>query len=178
MLKVGDLAPRLHVQPVFGLPVMAGGRPLVVCFVRSLAGGLARAALEALQEAWPRFDAAGIDVVVVTRCDLTLARDWVPRNHLLVPLVVDSDGHLSDEWQVGHDSGLVKSLVSLRPSGVRALGRALLKGYARPDGDWGRLPADFVIGPDLRLRYVRYGRSVLDQPDLEAIWAAASSSQA
>lgn len=174
MLQVGDEAPAFRVQPVFGLPVQTGGRPLVVTFVRPLEGGMARAALKALQDAFPRFDGAGIGVVAFTRCDLTLARDWVPRNHLLLPLVVDDEGRWFDAYGVGRDKGLLRSIGGLRPSTLVAAGRALGEGRSRPTGGGDQLPAEFVVGADGRVRYARYGRTVLDQPDVEALWAAAS----
>lgn len=176
MLQVGDLAPPLRVQPVFGMPVKTGGRPLVVCFVRSLSGGFARAAIARLEAAWARFDAAGVGVVVLTRCDLTLARDYVPREHLLVPVAVDPTGAVFDAWGVGRDRGLAGTLRGLRPSHLRGLGEALSHGRARPDGGLDLLPADFVVGADQRLRYVKFGRTLFDLPDIEALWEAVPSS--
>lgn len=174
MLQVGDVAPAFRVQPVFGLPVQTGGRPLVVAFVRPLEGSIARAALHALQAAFPRFDAEGIGVVAFTRCDLTLARDWVPRHHLLLPLVIDDEGRWFDAYGVHRDRALLRSIAGLRPSGLVAAGRALGEGRNWPAGGGDQLPAEFVVGADGRIRYAHYGRSVLDQPDVEALWAAAT----
>lgn len=176
MLQVGDLAPPLRVQPVFGLPVKTGGRPLVVCFVRSLAGGMARAAIARLEAAWSRFDVAGAGVVAITRCDLALARDYVPREHLLVPVAVDLTGEVFEAWGVGRDRGLGGTLRGLRPGHLRGLGEALAHGRARPDGGLDQLPAEFVVGADQRLRYVKFGRTLFDLPDIEALWEALPSS--
>ncbi len=173
MLSVGDLAPAFTVQPVFGLPVKTGGRPLAVLFLRSLSGSLARAAIVEATKALPRIEAAGGAMVAFTRCDLTLARDLVPRNHVLFPVVVEPDGARFEAWGVGRDKGLARSIVSLvRPSTLQTLSAALQLGRARPEGGVDQLFAEFLVGADGRVRYARYGRTIFDLPDAEALCAA------
>ncbi len=172
MLRNGDHAPPFRVQPVFGLPVQTGGRPLVVLFLRSLSGGLARAAIAEAERVLPRLDAAGIGMVAFTRCDLTLARDFVPRQHVLFPIVVEPDSTRFEAWGVGRDRGLARSLVGLRPATVRSALSSLGLGRGRPDGGVDQLPAEFVVGADGRIRHARYGRTIFDLPDVEALCAA------
>lgn len=173
MLSVGDVAPAFSVQPVFGLPVATGGRPLAVLFLRSLSGSLARAAIAEATRALPRIEAAGGQMVAFTRCDLTLARDLVPRNHVLFPIVVEPDGARFDAWGVGRDKGLARSLTALAsPATWSTLSTALPLGRSRPDGAFDQLPAEFLVGADGRVRYARYGRTVFDLPDAEALCAA------
>jgi peroxiredoxin len=173
MLEIGQPAPTFSVQPVFGLPVSLGGRPVVVLFLRSLSGSLARAAIAEATLALPRIESAGGAMIAFTRCDLTLARDIVPRNHVLFPVAVEPDDTRFTAWGVGRDRGLVRSLAALpRPSTLRALATALPLGRGRPDGGVDQLPAEFVVGADGRLRYARYGRTIFDLPDAEALCAA------
>lgn len=173
MLSVGDPAPGFTVQPVFGLPVSTGGRPLAVLFLRSLSGSLARAAIAEATRALPRIEAAGGQMVAFTRCDLTLARDLVPRDHVLFPIVVEPDSARFDAWGVGRDKGLARSLAALtRPATWTTLSAALPRGRSRPDGGFDQLPAEFLLGADGRVRYARYGRTVFDLPDAEALCAA------
>ncbi|MES2643794.1 MAG: AhpC/TSA family protein [Myxococcota bacterium] len=172
MLRPGDPAPAFRVQPVFGLPVQTGVRPLVVLFLRSLSGGLARAAITEAERALPRLDAAGVGMVAFTRCDLTLARDFVPRQHVLFPIVVEPDNARFDAWGVGRDRGLVRSLVGLRPDTLRTLLASLTLARGRPEGGADLLPAEFLLGADGRVRYARYARTVADLPDVEALCAA------
>jgi hypothetical protein len=173
MLQVGDLAPAFRVQPVFGLPVATGGRPLVVLFLRSLAGGLARTTLAAATRALPRIEAAGGAMVAFTQCDLTLARDIVPREHVLFPIAVEPDDARFKAWGVGRDHRLTGTLPTLlRPAGVRALAGALAQHRGRPSGALDQLGAAFLVGSDGRLRYVEYARSLFDTPDFEALCAA------
>jgi peroxiredoxin len=102
MLRVGEAAPLLDAQPVSGLRVRVGsGAPLVVCFVRSVLGGQARAAVRAAHADLPALEARGIGVVLVTRGPMEAARDFVPRWHVRVPVVVDEDGAMFRAWGVG-----------------------------------------------------------------------------
>ncbi|MDP2317683.1 MAG: peroxiredoxin-like family protein [Pseudomonadota bacterium] len=172
MLQAGDLAPAFRVQPVFGLPVQTSGRPLVVLFLRSLSGGLARAAVAQAQRALPTLDAAGVGMVAFTRCDLTMARDYVPREHVLFPIVVEPDGARFEAWGVGRDKGFVRSLTGLRPATVRTAFASLGLARARPEGGVDQLPAEFLVGADGHLRYAHYGRTIFDLPDVEALCAA------
>jgi hypothetical protein len=173
MLSIGDPAPAFTVQPVFGLPVSTGGRPLAVLFLRSLSGGLARAAIVEATKALARIEAAGGGMIAFTRCDLTLARDIVPRNHVLFPIAVERDAARFEAWGVGRDRGLATSIAALAtPAAWSAVSAALPLGRGRPDGAYDQLPAEFLIGADGRVRYARYGRSVFDLPDAEALCAA------
>lgn len=179
-LSVGDAAPAIDARPLFGLPVRtpgaAGGRQaLAVVFLRALGGGNARSAVRALNASYARFDAAGVQVVGISRTDLVVARDFVPRYHVLFPIVADTDGALSAAWGIGRDRGLVRSFVGLarRPA---ALGNALAAAWEgrSPPEHVDQLPAEFVVGLDGAVRYARYGTTVWDQPDIEALWEAST----
>jgi peroxiredoxin len=178
-LAAGDATPALDVRPIFGLPVRtpgaAGGRsPLVVVFLRSLGGGNARAAVRAMNAAFPRFDTDGIGVVGVTRTELEVARDFVPRYHVLFPIVADLDGTIGDAWGIDRDRGLLRSAAGLftMPSALATAASAAWEGRAAPE-HVDRLPAAFVVGRDGTIRYARYARTIWEQPDIEALWDAA-----
>lgn len=179
-LSVGDSAPPIDARPLFGLPVRtpgtAGGRqPLAVVFLRSLGGGNARAAVRALNAAYARFDAVGVQVVGISRTDVVVARDFVPRYHVLFPIVADEDGALTTSWGVGRDRGLGRSAIGLltRPDALVNAASAAWEGRSAPEFV-DQLSAEFVVGLDGRLRYVRYGTTVWDQPDIEALWEAST----
>lgn len=170
MLSVGALAPAFTVQPVFGLPVSTGGRPLIVLFLRSLSGSIARAVVPRVHAVLPRVEAAGGTVVAFTRCDLTLARDFVPREHVLFPVVVESDPRRFEAWGVGRDAGLRRSaLALLTPGGIAAASAVLGSGRARPDGGVDQLAAGFRLDADGRIEEAWYGRTIWELPDLESL---------
>jgi peroxiredoxin len=171
VLRPGEPAPRLEAQPVSGLPVRVGEGPLAIVFLRSLSGWVAREAVARVTAAFSRFDEAGVRVVAVTRCDLELARDFVPREHVLFPVVVDETGAWFDAFGVGRDRGLLGTLA--RPTLLPNLAAALGRGRAKPDGGYDQLGAEVLVGADGIVRHARYARSVLELPDVEGLWDAA-----
>lgn len=171
-MNIGDQAPAFTVQPVFGLPVSTGGRPLVVLFLRSLSGSIARSVIPAVHTVLPRVEAGGGTIVAFTRCDLTLARDFVPREHVLFPVVVEEDDTRFDAWGVGRDAGLQRSLVALlTPGGFSSALAVLGAGRGRPDGGVDRLAAGFRLAADGRVEQAWYGQTIWELPDLEALCA-------
>lgn len=176
MLRPGDVAPQWTLHPIMGLPVDMTRAPTVLLFVRPLEGSSPRVTVNRLQEAWPRFFADGIQVAAITRCDLTFARDFFPRYHVLFPLVVDETGEYFQSYDVGSDRGFVGTLKGLGPSAFRTLRAGLRLGRARWGMPSAQLPAEFVVAPDGTVRYAHYATSVLEQPDIEALWNAAHPS--
>ncbi|MDP6934771.1 MAG: redoxin domain-containing protein [Myxococcota bacterium] len=163
-LVVGDKAPEFQVQPIFGLPLkipaeLAMG-PLVVCFVRPLGSPLARQTLSELQEAFPQLDRVGARLLAVTDAPLLMARDFVPRHHLLFPVVVGASGALGQAFGVEPIPGMRSRVAG--PAGVRRALRSLQHG-GWPSGP-GVLPASFVLGRQGTLLHVRYGRTIYEPP--------------
>lgn len=174
MLRPGDAAPPFVARPIFGLeqpvPPPPGSRPLVLCFVRDLASPFSRAAMSAIQARYADFDREGFPLLVITATDLTQARDFGPRFHVLAPMVVDQDGSLHERYQVPRDKALWGTLRRLaRPEGLRAALDALQHGHGKPHRNVDRLSASFVIGADGRVTMASYATSITDLPDLDAL---------
>lgn len=173
MLTPGDLAPAFHVQPVFGLPVAVGEGcpPTVILFLRSLGSSFTRSAVQRVQDSFARFDTIGVRVVAFCRTGLEQAQDFIPRYHILFPVVVDETGQWFDAFAVGRDRSFKGSLRAL-PNQVSEVVAALKLGHGSFDGLRDQLPAAFVVGRDGRVRYAWYGASIFDQPDMEALYQA------
>lgn len=171
MVRPGDMAPPIDAQPVFGLPVRSGVRPLIVLFVRPLSGGLARAALAEADKALPEVEAAGGAIVAFTVADLTLARDVVPRNHVLVPVIAEPTFARFEAWGLGRDRGLARSLMAI-PDAFRALKGALPLGRGAPDGGVDRLPGWFVLDRAGVIVHAHYATTIWEIPSREALCAA------
>lgn len=148
---------------------------MVLCFVRSLSNPLTREALAILQNHWARFDVEGIQVVAVTDSALDVARDFVPRYHVLFPVVCDPEHELFSAFEVGGDAALAGTVRALAGGGVRSAFRALRHGHGPLERKQLKLPAEFVVAPDGRLLYSHYGRSMTDVPDVDELLAAACS---
>lgn len=174
MVQVGDVAPAFVARPVFGLefevPPPEGGRPVVLCFVRHFASPFAREAMARIQARYPDFDRAGVPLLVITRTGLTEARDFVPRHHVLAPVMVDPDGELHNRYGVGQDRLLRGTLRSAAdPTVLRAAMEAVQHGHGRPHPLVTQLPAQFVVAPGGRVAHAHLGRGIFEQPDLDAL---------
>lgn len=174
MFRVGDHAPQTTFNLIAGLPVDMRRQTTVLAFLRPITGCQSRVAVNLLQEAWSRFDAAGISVVGLTQADLEFARDFVPRYHVLFPMVCDESGTWFEAYGTTRDRGYLGSLKAFRPSQLRAAVDALNLGRAGPQLPSTQLPAFFVIAADGTVKYARYGTSITEQPDIEALWAASA----
>lgn len=174
MFKQGDRAPLFRFHLISGLPVDMARQTTVLAFLRPITGSQSRIAVNRLQEAWPRFDAAGVQIVGITQVDLEFARDFVPRYHVLFPMVCDVPGEYFAAYQTQHDKGFLGTLKSLGPAALRSLSDGFNLGRAGANLPSGQLPATFVVGADGTVRYARYGTTVFEHPDIEALWAASS----
>ncbi len=174
MFQVGERAPQFTLNLVSGLPVDMKRQATVLAFLRPVTGCQSRVAVNLLQEAWGRFDAAGMSVVGLTQAPLEFARDFVPRYHVLFPMVCDESGEFFEAYGTTRDTGYMGTLKSLRPSSVRLAFEALNLGRAGPQLPSTQLPAFFVIATDGTVKYARYGTSITEQPDIEALWAASA----
>jgi len=141
ILNEGVPVPVTQLHPVSGLPVTFGTLPVVIVFIQ---------------------------LAVVTRTDLTYARDYVPRHHVLFPLVVDETGDIRAQFGLETDATFTRSLLRLRPSNVKAWldGLSLSRDPAMPNGDLG---GELAIDRNGRVIYARAFTSVLDQPDVQRL---------
>lgn len=174
MADIGAPAPRLAGKPVFGLPfdlsTVARRGPVVIAFVRPPGSPQAQAALSRLHALWPDIDAVGGAMVIVTTGTLESVRDWVPREHILIPVLHDVSGELRAAWGVGGDTTWRALARGAGP--LRGVVSALRPGQApiRPEDN--QRPAEFVVRGGI-VRYAALGRSVLHLPNTDALREAA-----
>lgn len=176
-LTAGNSAPELVGQPVFGVPfklerAIARG-PVLVSFWAPLSARGTLATLGALTELWPRVDTEAGGIVAVTRSPLEAARDFVPRHHVLFPVLVDESGDDFERWKIPPAKGLSSKLRTARPAFVKRALSVFRNGQALPEAHEDQLPAAFVVSPQGQVRSAWYGTAVDDVVDVEGLWAAA-----
>lgn len=186
LLLLGERVPSFERQPVFGLPVQVPdpeGRPVALVFLRSLGCPLTREAVFRMQDREGDFHLAGARLAAFTPSPLAVGRDFVPRNHLLYPLVCDPAaqgeplGPLYRAWQVGRDTAFRRSLVDLPGTlasrrVLRQLGTVAGRGFGPLAGPPDLTPAAFLVDGKGRLAWVQYGSRVYDLPDIPGLLAA------
>lgn len=176
MITVGGSAPELVGQPVFGLPfnlatVRARGAVAVV-FLASLTTRATQENLQRLTGIWPRIDSEAGGMVLITRSPLESARDFVPRHHVLFPVLVDDSGEASAAWGVGKVGGLAATLLRARPAFLKNALSVWRNGQALPEAHTDQLPASFAVTREGLVSWAWRGTAVNDRLDAEAVWAA------
>jgi peroxiredoxin len=176
-LQPGDLAPPFERRPVFGLPLRVpdGSHPQVLLFIRQLGDPFARQTVAEVQERYADFDREGIRLATITQTDLLAARDFVPRYHVLCPMVTDPDGELQQLYAIEQDRWLTQSLRAMLKSSPSRLKDALNRGVGKPSGPARQLSAEFVIDREGRLAHSRYAGSITSGPDLDQLLQIAKS---
>ncbi len=166
-LRPGDLAPPLRLQPVFGVQVAVPdpSAASILLFLRGLGSPSTRTLLGEIQDRHQELD--GIQVVQFTTSPLEVARDYVPRHHLLHPLIVDPPAEHYTAYGVGRDRGFVRTLLDL--PGLAAMPGRLSFGLGAHHPPLDQLPGAFVVGRDGRLRYCWIGRSIWNLPDVDVL---------
>ncbi|MCP4810809.1 MAG: redoxin domain-containing protein [Proteobacteria bacterium] len=173
MLTAGQIAPTFEKRPVFGLPVSVPHTrySTVICFVRGLGSPLTREALSLLQDRWAEFDELGHRIVAITDSPASMAQDFVPRYHVLFPVICDPGQELFKLYEVGGHIELAGNLRGLAGS-ARSAFRALRHGHGPLERNHLKLPAQFCVASDGRLTHARYGRAMTDVPEIDDLLAA------
>lgn len=165
-LKPGDPAPSFRIQPVFGLPLQVPGRRSLLLFLRSLGSPSTRSLLATLQASHRDFDR--VQVVQFTRSSLEQCRDFVPRQHLLLPLVSDPPGDWYRAYGVG--DGLARTL--LNPRAFLQYPSRLSMGHGWPEGALGQQTAALLLGAEGKVLWSWYGKGIFDLPSIEQLLGA------
>jgi peroxiredoxin len=114
----------------------------VVAFVRGIGGVQARGAIRVLQRVLPAVQRLGGNIVAVTPGPLDVVRDFVPRWHVRLPVVVDAGSEIRRAWGVPTADSPVWP--DLSPLAVRLAVTTLFEGHVhRAHVDL--LPAVFVL---------------------------------
>lgn len=179
MLQSGDPVPTLHAKPIFGraitLPADLGRGPMVVVYLGPVSSPYGRELAFAVQAAFPGFDREGIAVVGVTSSGLTASRDFVPRYHLLYPLLADVDGSIAAAFGLAQSTSVRATARDLVKRGAGAVLAPLRHGVGPLEGDPRGPVGAFVLGRDGRVVRAWQGASLAARPDLVDLLECARS---
>ena len=168
-LQAGDLAPAFTLPTLdggnFSLGALRGKRTLLA-FHRHAGCPYCNLRIHELIQAHPQLEGAGVQVVAVFGSSVQGLQERVGTQQPPFTLVADEDDAIHTLY------GTQRSLLgSLSP----ALIPKWLEGYrlgikhGSTDNQATRLPADFLIGPDLRLEGVLYGKNAVEHMPIAAL---------
>jgi peroxiredoxin len=155
---------------VYGRPVALqdyAGRHLLLSFYRAAVCPLCTLRLAHLIDRAPAYARQGLALLAVF--ESTPAGTWPYMSSLKVPFPVIGDvaGDLYAAY--GLESRLLHAAWgwlhrrrAFREAARRGLGGSMWQNLTQTPGPMGRLPGDFLIGPDLRIERAYYGRDAGD----------------
>ena len=171
-LEPGQPAEDFQVEDIFGRPVRLidfKGRKLLLSFFRYASCPLCNLRVHNLIQQYEALQAKGLDVVAFFQSPPESIRQYVGRQDAPFPIVADPDRVVYARY--GVESSWPKFFIgSLR---LITVIKAALKGFfpGKMEGSIPLVPADFLIGPDLTIAQVYYGRDISDHMPLEDIKA-------
>jgi peroxiredoxin Q/BCP len=170
-LRAGDYAPLFDIDDLYGRPVslMAfQGRPVLVSFYRSAICPLCNLRLYHLLDRYPAYQQRyGLNIISFFESAPDYAREFLDRYHAPFPLIADRERDVYRQYGL-RTSMLGTARGTMRRSAyheARRLGIGdwrLLPGFLGMDGRKFRMPAEFLLGPDLTVRVAYYGRDAGD----------------
>ncbi len=169
-LKRGDIAPAFTLPALDGSLFSLGslrGKRTLLAFHRHAGCPFCNLRVHQLIQAYPRLQNAGVRVVAVFGSDLAGLQARVGRQKPPFPLLADPDDAIHALY------GTNRSLLGLldpRAMPQWLTGYRLGIQHGSTDGEATRMPADFLIGTDLRVDAALYGANAAEHvsiPDLE-----------
>lgn len=169
-LKVGQQAPLFEVSDLYGRRVSLRscyGRPVLLSFYRAAVCPLCNVRLWHLTERYERYQQYGLRVISFFESAPDYAREYLDRFRSPFPLVADLQGQVYARYglrtsMIGTARGTLRRSV-YREAREKGLGVVpLLPGFVAMDGRRFRMPAEFLLGPDLTVRVAYYGRDAGD----------------
>ena len=167
----GDAAPVFDMPSLDGQKVALQGfrdRKLLLAFFRYGACPLCNLRMTFLIDAYPRWQKQGLDVVAVFESPAERLLETVASQPIPFPIIPDPERTLYKKYSV-KASWLGYLVGAFR---FRAFRDAFQRGFRirKGEGAITQLPAEFLIGPDLKIERAYYGRDIGDHlpiPDID-----------
>ncbi len=167
-----DLAPAFTLPTLDGSSVSLGslrGKRTLLTFFRHAGCPFCNLRVHHLIEAYPRLERLGVQVIGVFGSSLEGLRARVGQQNPPFPLLADPDDAIHNLYGTGHS--ILGFMASFAPNGIAAFleGSRLGITHGQTDGEATRMPADFLIGPDLRIEAALYGGNAFEHIAIKAL---------
>ncbi len=171
-LKIGELSPAFTLPSLDGSNVSLGslrGKKTLLAFFRHAGCPFCNLRVHQLIESYPRLERLGVQVIGVFGSSVKSLRARVGQQRPPFPLLADPDDAIHTLY--GTNRSLLGFLASFSPTGIGNFleGQKLGIAHGSPDGEATRMPADFLIGKDLRIEAALYGGNASEHISIKAL---------
>ncbi len=171
-LRTGQLAPSFAMRDLYGRPTSLDayrGQSVLISFNRAAVCPLCNVRTYHLIRRYPLYQRMGLNLIAFFESSPERAHDYLDRLQAPYPVVADRSHEVYDAYGLGASFlGAMWALLRRRDVYREAshlhlgAGMNLLENTLKMDGKLARLPGDFLIGPDGRVRLAHYGRDAGD----------------
>ena len=173
-IQPGTLAPAFQVEDVFGNPISLDDyaeKRLLLSFFRNAACAICNLRVHELIERYPAYHRSGLEILAVFESPRENILLYVGRQDAPFPIVADPQAQLYALYGVEASEAKVAKTMSM-PETQATIGAAAAQGFVltpEADSNFNRMPADFLIGPDLIVQRAHYAEYVMDHLPFETI---------
>jgi thioredoxin-dependent peroxiredoxin len=169
-LRQGQKAPRFDVVDITGRRVSLDdytSRKLLISFFRAAVCPLCNLRAWQLTARYDAYRDAGLACIAFFESEPERTQEYLDRIRPSFPIIGDRERRVYDLYGLEASLwGAVRARVlrgrQYREANASAFGVGLVENFTRMDGHFARMPADFLIGPDLRVEHAYYGRDAGD----------------
>jgi thioredoxin-dependent peroxiredoxin len=173
-IQPGTPAPAFQAEDLHGNSLtLAGyaGKTLLLSFFRNGACALCNLRVHQLIERYGAYRERGLEIVAVFESPRESMLQYVGRQAAPFPLIADPQAQLYRLYQVETSEDKVAATLAM-PETQQHIAAAAAAGFPltqEPGSNFHRIPADFLIGPDLLIQRAHYARHLTDHLPFEAI---------
>ena len=174
-LKPGDKAPPFSTETINGRTISLeefAGKPVLLMFYRYPSCPMCNLRIRDFAQHYPRLHERGLEVVAFFHSPARNIRAHAGKRQLPFHLAADPKFKVYQSYGIETSwAGFLLSmfLPSFYVDWIRAMRYGILGGV---DWQMGKMPADFLIGPDGRILTVHYGRDIGDHLSVQEVEAA------
>lgn len=169
-LKTGDMAPAFDTMDIYGRPIglnMAAGHHLLFSFYRAAACPLCNLRFLYLADQYPFYLAHDLAIVAVFESPAPVVHRYLDERRPPFPVIADPTNSLYDLYRVERSwIGTLRARMTrgslYREAAKRNIGGNTVTQVFGVGRAVNRMPAEFLIGPDLRVATAHYGRDAGD----------------
>jgi thioredoxin-dependent peroxiredoxin len=173
-IQTGETAPSFVTQDVFGNELALAnyrGKKLWLHFFRNSACAICNLRVHELSQLYPTWSKEGLQIIAVFESPLENIRRYVGRQDLPFPLVADPQGELYKLYGVEVSAEKVEQTMAMSET-PQVIAEAQAAGFAltKEEGsNFNRIPAEFLIAPNLTVYRAHYGVYIYDHLPFEAV---------
>ncbi|HEX2911182.1 MAG TPA: redoxin domain-containing protein [Chloroflexia bacterium] len=173
-LEAGAFAPDFATQDIFGNVIRLEdfrGKTLLLSYFRNAACAICNLRVHQMIQRYATWKEHGLEVLAVFESPDESMRQYVAKQDAPFPLIADPQALLYKLYGVesSEDKVNITTQMAETEGMIESAAEAGFNLTREEGSNFYRIPADFLIGPDLRLKKAHYGEFVYDHMSFDEI---------